>query len=365
MKRCLHISANQYPSLDKQHFTKRIWQELAKGFDEYHVLARSKDNAFEHFQEGNIHLHLVPALGSRSRSFILSSIYLFYLVKKFRITHMLAQSALLGGITAALASKIYRIPLMCEIHGDSYFKYLRGRSLADRLLARLILFVFNQSRFVRSLSPSMTNKLEELGVNNIAEIPNRVDSSIFSPSKSDYEIGEVLKLVSIGRFVWEKNFLNLMRVLHESKMRFQLTLVGGGPLRPDYEKYISENNLEKNVCLVDWVRQDELVSLITNSDIYIQYSVSEGMPRTIIEAMALAMPIIATNVGFISGVIDGKNGILVDVHSPNQLVRSLESLSRDKLLRTSIAENAYQDACNKYSWASVFEQYRNSILKMV
>ena len=72
MIKLLHISANTYPPLDgKHHFTKEIWKELAKGFDEYHVLARSETNNYSYSNEGNIHLHLVPRLTQKSKVFSL------------------------------------------------------------------------------------------------------------------------------------------------------------------------------------------------------------------------------------------------------------------------------------------------------
>lgn len=70
----LHISANTYPPLnEKHHHTKNIWKELAKGFDEYHILARSETNKYSFSKEGNIYLHLVPRVTKKSK------IFFFYL----------------------------------------------------------------------------------------------------------------------------------------------------------------------------------------------------------------------------------------------------------------------------------------------
>ena len=52
MIKLLHISANTYPLLNgKHHHTKNIWQELAKGFDEYHILARNETNRYNYSKE--------------------------------------------------------------------------------------------------------------------------------------------------------------------------------------------------------------------------------------------------------------------------------------------------------------------------
>lgn len=80
-------------------------------------------------KEGNIHLHLLPRLTKKSKIFSFTSFFMFWIIKKYKITHLLSQCPIVGGFTATLASKCFRIPLMVEIHGDVYFKYMEERSL--------------------------------------------------------------------------------------------------------------------------------------------------------------------------------------------------------------------------------------------
>lgn len=364
-KVCLHISANQFPNLSENHFTKKIWLELSKEFEEYHIIGRSKFNKFEHFKEGNIYLHLVPALGDKARSFLFSSFYIFKLIPKYKITHLLAQSSILGGFTAALASRVFKIPLMTEVHGEEYFRYFKGISGWDRFWTRISKHTFNTSQKVRSLNALMTQKLSANGIVNIVEIPNRVDLSIFNNIKENFKIDEEVKIISIGRFVKEKNYLELIRILNESGLNFRLTLVGGGVLKAEYLKYIEENAINEKIVLIDWIEQKDLVDLIINSDIYIQYSISEGMPRTIIEAMALQMPIISTDVGSIKGVLtDNYNCKLVKWDISNHLIEIIQELLNDHDLRRSLATNARNDVCSKYEWNMVFAKYRNELSNM-
>ena len=122
MIKVLHISQNTYPKFgQKEHHTKRIWQELAKDVNEYHVFARSQDNSFSHTIEGNIHLHLIPKLHLKQRVFILSSFYMIKIIKQYKINRLLVQSALFGGIAATFYSKILNIPIMIEIHGRKFY----------------------------------------------------------------------------------------------------------------------------------------------------------------------------------------------------------------------------------------------------
>ena len=365
MNKCLHISANQYPSLDKVNFTKNIWKELAKGFDEYHIVGRSHFNKFENYQEGNIYLHLIPSLGKKERSFLFSSFYIFFLINKFKITHLLSQSSTLGGFTAALASKVYKIPLMVEIHGEQYFSYLKGEGFKNRFIGIISRFSFNSAQKVRSLNNHMTKRLQILGIQNICEIPGRVDFNKFNKKKQDFKIQTPIKIISVGRFVKEKNYINLINFLNESSIDFNLTLIGGGELTPEYEKSICKSGNKNKFKLIKWIKQEDMIDLIINSDIYIQYSISEGMPRTIIEAMALGMPIISTNIGSIPGVLeDNVNGLLINPNNRDELFNAINRFSANENLRKTIANQAFYDAYDKYEWNKCFDIYRNELLEM-
>lgn len=367
MAKLLHISANAYPPLyGRHHHTKNIWQELAGGFEEYHILARSENNAYSYSHEGNIHLHLVPRLTQRSKIFFLTSFWMFWLIKKYNITHLLSQCPIAGGVTAALASRFFRIPLMVELHGEEYFRLFQSQSFFGRISTALMRYTFRHARKIRSLNDAMTQKLIQNKITeNIVLIPNRVNLAIFNKQKKDFVLKGPLKIISVGRFVWEKNYLNLMRCLHANLSDFHLTLVGGGKLKDEYERYIHENNLDQKVRLIEWIDQKELVDLIVSSDLYVQYSLSEGMPRTIVEAMALQMPIISTDVGSISGVLtDRSNALVIGSDSCGGLTHAIGALMQDAFLRESIATQAYRDVVEKYEWNKVFELYKNEIAGM-
>ena len=367
MAKLLHISGNTYPPLDKkEHHTKRIWKELANGFEEYHILARSEDNKYRYSKEGNIHLHLVPRITRKSKVFFFSSFWMFYLIKKYKITHLLAQCPIVGGFTTALASRFYKIPLMVEIHGEEYFRFLRQDTLYGKINSSIIRFTFNTAQKIRSLNSMMTQKLRQYGIKKqIVEIPNRVNLKIFTPSKEDYILHTPLQLISVGRFVKEKDYLNLIKNLEAISIEYHLTLIGGGMLKKDYLDYLEEEKIKNKVTLIDWIEQKDMVDVIRESDIYIQSSISEGMPRTIVEAMALKMPIISTKVGSIEGVLNHMcNSILIGSNSKEQIAQAIDTLVNNINLRESLSQQAYQDILEKYEWNKVFDLYRNEIFTM-
>ncbi len=365
MNNLLHISSNVFKDLNHFHSTRKIWEELSIGFDEYHILARSESNKFSHTVYKNIHLHLIPNLGS-TKSFFFSSIYMKKIIKDFDINLMLTQCSILGGPVATYFSKKYSIPLMTEIHGMEYFRILNSEKFKYFLVKKIIRYVFNNTTKIRSLSGKMTLMLNELGIkNNIVEIPNRVNTEIFGPPKKDNTITDEIKIISVGRYVWEKNYESAIEAIAslQSNFHISLTIIGDGPLKNKYQNLISEKNV--NVKLVPWSTQENLVPLIKESDIYIQPSISEGVPRTMIEAMALKIPVVATNVGGIEGIIiNDYSGILIEKEEVDSLIEAITKLVRDDNLRQKLAKNAYLTVIEKYEWKSVFVKYREEIKNM-
>ena len=364
--RILHISANIFPRFDDVNFTKEIWRELSKNSEQYHVFCRNDRQRFSIEFNENIFLHRIPFIFRSSLVFIFSSFFIVLLVRRHKITHIVVQSPLFGGPAAMFVSKLFKIPVFTELHGDEYFSFLSGRGVRNYILSKVVKFVLINSTKVRALNNTMKQKLKSFGIEqNVVVIPGRVKLLKFSPRKYDYSIsGNAIQIISVGRFVKEKNYDQLISVLLNSDLQFKLVLVGGGEQEDVYKRTISKYNAEDRIQLINWVKQDQLVKLITDSDIYIQSSISEGMPRSIIEAMALGMPIISTSVGSIPGVIISKeNGFLInDIES--ELLPAIIFLTGSIHIRESFGNEAYNDVLSKYEWNKVFKSYREQILGM-
>lgn len=368
MSKLLHISANTFPPLNaNHHHTKNIWIELAKGFDEYHIIARSETNKFSNSKEGNIHLHLLPKITSKSRIFFFTSFWMFWLIKKYEVTHLLSQCPIIGGFAATIASKIFHIPLMVEIHGDVYFKYLKRETFKNKIFSFFVKYSFNNATKIRSLSSAMDVMLKEYNFkHNICVVPNRVNLDLFNCNRANYELHKPIRIISIGRFVDQKGYEIAIRTIKKISFKFdiELYLIGGGILN-DYFLKITKDN--KNIKIIKWIKQKELKDLLKKSDIYIQPSkpfLGEAMPRTILEAMAMKLPVISTKIAAIPGVLNKENSILIEPNSELELEKAILKLIKDNSLRERIAKQGFKDVVEKYEWSKVFEKYRNEILSM-
>ena len=148
--KCIHISANQYPKLPASHHSKVIWKELAKGCDEYHVIARSTNMTFSYSKEGNVHLHLLPSFGKRQYVFFFLSLFLPFYFLKLKPTHVIAQCPVLGGFISAAFKTIFNFKLFVELHGEHYFKSLSKQSLK---YCKFLIPYFNLASFKMTPDP--------------------------------------------------------------------------------------------------------------------------------------------------------------------------------------------------------------------
>lgn len=195
---------------------------------------------------------------------------------------------------------------------------------------------------------------------NFKVVYNRVDMGIFSRPKTEFHFhDDQARLISVGSFIELKGHGFTIQALANGQhgRDVMLTLVGGGPLKKHYEELAAQTGI--SLQLFDRVPQTEFVPLLHDSDIYIHPSYTEAVPRAIIEAMAMRLPILASNAGMTDGlIIHGENGLIFEKGNQTDFLEKLEMLLSDEKLRKRLAENAYRDAQEKYEWNRCFDRYR-------
>jgi glycosyltransferase involved in cell wall biosynthesis len=365
-----HISANQYPKLPADHHSKIIWQELSKDCDEYHIFARGVDMSFSHTQEGKLHLHLVPCMGKRQFSFLFLSFLLPFYFSKYRPSHVIAQCPVLGGFVASLCKNRFNFKLFVEIHGEHYFLPVKKGGLGflhHKFFKAITKFSLKRVDKIRSLSSSMseclTDTYGEYISHKIKVVPNRVNLETFKVIKSNYNFDDELKIITVGRFSNLKNHINLLKDLYASGLKFHLTVVGFGDLKSDYIKLTEELGKVSDLTILENIPHSELAKLLPNNDLYVHYSLSEGVPRAILEAMACGLPVISTNVGYISDLLQHNiNSIVIDLPYRENLIVHLSPLANSSKFREKLGKNARSTIENSYEWNFVFDLYRNEIV---
>jgi glycosyltransferase involved in cell wall biosynthesis len=160
-------------------------------------------------------------------------------------------------------------------------------------------------------------------------------------------------LLSVARLSKEKGLDNLIQACYKLKKQgiiFKCLIVGEGDERKVLEELIEKFNLDNEVKLLGNKIQDEVFELLAMATIKILPSRSESMSVSLMEAMALRVPVIGPRIyGMPELIEDGKCGFLVPPDKVDILVEKIKILLNDGNLRKYFAENGYKKVLNDFN----------------
>lgn len=167
--------------------------------------------------------------------------------------------------------------------------------------------------------------------------------------KTDYGLCGDLNIVSVGRLEGEKGHVNLIEAI-SGLTNCELSLVGDGSKRNELQAIADKNTIRVRFY-GNVVDRDALFSIVRSADIYVIPSLTEGMPRSLLEAMAMGMPCIGANVGGIPEVLPAE--YLYNANNAVELREKISRLQKNKDLRikSGIRNKKYID--NNYSVTAV------------
>ena len=193
-----------------------------------------------------------------------------------------------------------------------------------RLLLRIFLsfpsYIFTQGS---ALSHSMTS----LGCKSVHIVPNWLPPLFDSPVKRRLlSFKHKICFLFVGWIDCKKGIFDLLEAVNLLKDRskeFSLNIAGNGSL-DQVELLLSLCQSLPMVTFHGWIPPSEISSLMSQSDVLVLPSYSEGFPNVILEALSIGLPVISTNVGAIpDSVFNGRNGFLVDTHNPRKLSEAM------------------------------------------
>ncbi len=149
---------------------------------------------------------------------------------------------------------------------------------------------------------------------------------------------------------------------HDAHAR--LVIVGEGPERPTIEQHVRRLGLTAVVRLLG-VRSD-VPRLLAGADVCLLTSVSEGIPLTLIEAMAAALPVVATRVGGVAEVVEHEvTGLLAPAGDDVALAAHLVRLANDPTLRSQMGRSGRERAAARFSEDAMLRRYADLYDEMI
>jgi len=218
-----------------------------------------------------------------------------------------------------------------------------------------------------AVSQSVCKELEEIGIDRqrIAYIPNGADTEQFKPSddkkllRKKFGIPEDnLIILSIGRLTEAKEPLKLIEVFSVIEKEMEdvtLVVAGRGELLERTEAFVRQKKL-KNVIFLGYVdHEKDAPELFACSDYYIMTSKYEGMPLTLLEAMASGLPCIVSDIPNLRIVEDANCGIVVDFRDTEKAAKEIRWYLKGD--NSEHSKNAREYAVNNLSWKILAERY--------
>jgi len=162
-------------------------------------------------------------------------------------------------------------------------------------------------------------------------------------------------LITIAELIPRKNHIQVLKALSKlNKTNFHYLVVGNGESEQQLKKAVNELMLQDKVSFLGFRR--DVAELMASSDIFILTSRHEGLTRALMEAMAVGLPIIATDVrGNRDLVKSGENGYLVPLDDAEQTAIAIERLINSGNLRRSMGEKS-KELVKQYDLQNIIPQ---------
>jgi len=273
---------------------------------------------------------------------------------------------------------------ICRLHGISHLHahYISGPALIADVVSQLgggtfsvsahakdiyvtppaaVKARLNNAEFVATCTAHNHTYLSSLAVDQsrVHLVYHGIDSDRFKPAHSAIQANIPL-VVAVGRYKEKKGFDLLIGAcarLRDAKIRFRCEIIGYGDQQEKLQNLIDANLLQGDVQLRPPVNHEELTGILQRAAVCVlpcrktSDGDRDGIPNSLLEAMACAIPIISTTVSGIPEVIrSGWNGLLVDPDDTDALANAMKTLLADGKLSRRLAVHGRETVTDKFCW---------------
>jgi|WetSurMetagenome_2_1015567.scaffolds.fasta_scaffold155135_1 glycosyltransferase involved in cell wall biosynthesis len=285
----------------------------------------------------------------------LAIVRLIILLKKSSISLIHTHTAK-AGFVGAVAGSLCNIPVFHTYHGLPFYPGQNGLAyllykFLEVLASRFRTCLFSQNKIDFDTLRGMRSircpvYLEGNGVDvDLVQKKAKDDAGIVASIYS----ADTIKIACIARLEPIKHLekvIEAVEALKNDRKEIQCIIAGKGPMRSSLEQSILRRNLQ---AVVSVLYTPYIHALIALADIVVLTSEKEGIPRSLLEAMSLRKPIVATDVVGTNELVQHEiTGLLVPFHDQNALKRSLIRLIDDPALRRQFGEAGYYRIIEHY-----------------
>ena len=268
-----------------------------------------------------------------------------------------------------------RIPLVHVEHGSTH-SVLKNKFvsminiLSDHLVGWMIVNTAYRNIGVSKASCSF---LKHIGAKEVILISDGIDLDFFkridteAKRKLDLKNDDII-ITFIGRLVYAKGAQDLIAIFPKIKEKnpdTKVIIIGDGPYKNELQKMIDKAH-KNDILFLGTKTPWEIVGILSNTDIFVNLSYSEGFGITILEAGAVGVPVIATKVGAVPELIkDHETGIIINPGDRKQLYNAIKELIDNPDLKKKMSDNMIINIKNNYSWDIIIEKYAQTFREVL
>jgi glycosyltransferase involved in cell wall biosynthesis len=326
---------------------------VTQGEDVYVLTSYHTDRPFVTVQDGVEVYRVVPRIRSLPRpiralfelpvAFI--AVFYFVLCRDVDVIHAHSTSLAVLGVAAGVL--FTRTPIVYDCRDEEFPRWLVT-------LGRTLLWF--------SCAPNIDKRLERAGVPTeaILRVPVVNPSYVNElrpphPPEGRREPGAPLRIAFVGRLRAEKGVLIAIQAvsrLQHDGINVKLDVIGDGPDASEVAEMVRALGLSDVVRLSGELGHESALNHMKRADVVVLPSANEGLPRVIVEAFTLGVPVVATDVGSVSEVlIEGKNGYLT-ARDSDAVAAALSRLVTTDGEVTRLARGAW-DTGSAYTWGAL------------
>ena len=282
---------------------------------------------------------------------------------KARCIHVMHSHEFATNVHASLVSRVTGIPVIATAHGKNYYGDRLRRRMAYRFVARQSCMVAVSDDLKRFLTQRIA-----IPPASIRVVHNGIDMRRYAVNGSNHAIRKELGIGAsqpvigtVGNLFEVKGQIYLLRAckaLVGAIPDLVLLVAGEGDQSGPLEQEVRDLGITGNVKFLGF--REDVPSLLQAIDVFALPSLSEGLPLSLLEALALQKPVVATNVGGIPEIVeDGVTGFLVPPRNPEALAEKILLFLRHPDIAADFGRSGRRRVQEAFSLEQMIQEYQS------
>jgi colanic acid/amylovoran biosynthesis glycosyltransferase len=285
-----------------------------------------------------------PRIVKNNVTAAIKGVYIYERLKKSNIIHIHAHWGTTTSTMAYVLSQLTKRPWSLTLHR---YDIKRNNLLKEKI---------KKAKFVRCISEDGRSETISIVGGKYKQKINTIHIGVKIPGSYNRQgKNKRIFIFAIPAYLVEKKghiyLINACDILAKKGYKdFNVIFYGNGPLAASLQQVIQRLHLEQYIKIDEFIPHEKLMNIYRNGEInaVVLPSINtedgqrEGIPVSLMEAMAHKIPVISTDTGGIPELLSGGAGIMVEEKDPEALARAMETLIRDKGLRRKLCETGFR-----------------------